>query len=94
MKVFLSIVVVLATGAAASAQVRPVTPIPSVEATRVAGDNFLSRVSEDAYRSSAAGEPAVEKQCLAERKTGRVVCRTRAEWERIASRLSAGKSWK
>lgn len=94
MRVVLPIVLTLMTGAAASAQVRPVSPLPSVQALRVAGDSHLTYISEEAYRGAAAGDLAVDKQCLSERKTGRVVCRTRAEWERIASRLSAGKSWK
>lgn len=76
----------LATGAGAQRFNYPVTRGDALRN----GDSLLT----DAARYNASFATPDQRECLKERKTGRRVCRTRAQWREVAERIEAGRDWR
>jgi hypothetical protein len=85
MKYSVLLVAVALTSWPASSQVRQSLPYPTPAQINAAGDNYQARTRQDGRSTTEFTERG--RECLTRRKTGRVECRTREQWQQIAARL-------
>lgn len=69
----------------ASSQVSRPMPYPTTAQLDTAGEQYQLRTRQDGYFATEL--PGKQRECLTRLKTGRVECRTREQWQRIAARL-------
>jgi hypothetical protein len=85
MKYSVLLVAVALTSWPASSQVQRPMPYPTTAQLNAAGDNYQSRTLRDGRSLTDLSKD--RRECLTRRKTGRVECRTREQWQRLAAHM-------
>lgn len=65
------------------AQIQRQPVYPSSREIQRAGDWYQSRTRNDSYNRISSKSPG--RECLIQRKTSRMICLYRSEWEEVAS---------
>lgn len=72
----------------ASSQVPRSMPYPTTAQLNAAGDYYQFRSRQDGRSlTDFSKDRRDRRECLTRRKTGRVECRTREQWQRLAARI-------
>lgn len=88
MKYSVLLVAVALTSWPASSQVRRSMPYPTTAQLKAAGDSYQFQSRQDGLSPlDFSKDRRDRRECLTRRKTGRVECRTREQWQRLAARI-------